>query len=126
MKKQWGWIHSSIGSPVWQRLIDAACFARHEASTQCESQSAGQVTVRQSPQHTCTLSIKTSLLACSPFCWASRFALIHKGLKYETVPWHFHEEEKIKMSNQGLVCDERCFWLCDLSKRVTSVPGSMS
>ncbi len=41
--------------------------------------------------------------ACSPFCWATRFALIHKGLKYETVPWHFQEQDKIKMSNQGLV-----------------------
>ena len=40
---------------------------------------------------------------CSPFCWAIRFALIHKGLKYETVPWHFQEQDKIKMSNQGLV-----------------------
>ncbi|CAL5225247.1 g8038 [Coccomyxa viridis] len=39
----------------------------------------------------------------SPFCWATRFALIHKGLKYETVPWHFQEQDKIKMSNQGLV-----------------------
>lgn len=23
----------------------------------------------------------------SPFCWASRLALIHKGLEYESVPW---------------------------------------
>ena len=29
--------------------------------------------------------------------------MIHKGVKYETVPWHFQEQEKIKMSNQGLV-----------------------
>ena len=23
----------------------------------------------------------------SPFCWASRLAVIHKGLECETVPW---------------------------------------
>ena len=23
----------------------------------------------------------------SPFCWATRLAVIHKGLEYETVPW---------------------------------------
>lgn len=39
----------------------------------------------------------------SPFCWAARFALIHKGLKVKTVPWHFKEQEKIAFSNQGLV-----------------------
>ena len=39
----------------------------------------------------------------SPFCWAARFALIHKGLKFKTEPWHFQEQEKIKFSNQGLV-----------------------
>lgn len=54
------------------------------------------------------LSMKTTVLACSPFCWAIRFALIHKGLKYHTVPWHFHEEEKIEFSKQGLVCGKRC------------------
>ena len=28
--------------------------------------------------------------------------------KYHTVPWHFHEEEKIEFSKQGLVCGKRC------------------
>ncbi len=23
----------------------------------------------------------------SPFCWASRLAVLHKGLEYESVPW---------------------------------------
>ena len=49
------------------------------------------------------ISAYIEFLACSPYCWAIRFALVHKGLKYETVPWHFQEQDKIKMSNQGLV-----------------------
>ncbi len=42
-------------------------------------------------------------LACSPYCWATRLAVIHKGLKFKTVPWHFGEQDKIKFSKQGLV-----------------------
>ena len=39
----------------------------------------------------------------SPFCWAARFAIIHKGLKPDVVPWHFQEKDRIAFSNQGLV-----------------------
>ncbi|KAK9825430.1 hypothetical protein WJX81_005481 [Elliptochloris bilobata] len=40
----------------------------------------------------------------SPFCWAARLAVIHKGLDYETVPWKFTEKEKLQAaSGQGLV-----------------------
>ncbi|CAK0735587.1 hypothetical protein CVIRNUC_000605 [Coccomyxa viridis] len=39
----------------------------------------------------------------SPFCWAARFAIIHKGLKPDVIPWHFQEKDKIAFSNQGLV-----------------------
>ena len=53
----------------------------------------------------------------SPFCWAARFAIIHKGLKPDVIPWHFQEKDKIAFSNQGLVNhpfmmvpDLRCTW----------------
>lgn len=39
----------------------------------------------------------------SPFCWAARFAVAHKGLPIETIRWKFKEGDKIAFSNQGLV-----------------------
>ena len=52
----------------------------------------------------------------SPFCWAARFAIIHKGLKVDTLPWHFQEKDKIKFSNQGLVS---CPFMTMLNLRCT-------
>jgi glutathione S-transferase len=31
-------------------------------------------------------------LRFSPFCWRTRFALAHKGLPVETIPWRFTEK----------------------------------
>jgi glutathione S-transferase len=42
-------------------------------------------------------------LRFSPFCWRTRFALAHKGLPVETIPWRFTEKEAIAFSGQGLV-----------------------
>ncbi len=42
-------------------------------------------------------------LRFSPYCWRTRFALAHKGLAVETVPWRFTEKEKIAFSGQGRV-----------------------
>ncbi len=39
----------------------------------------------------------------SPYCWRSRFALAHKGLPVETVPWRFTDGEAIAFSGQGKV-----------------------
>jgi len=39
----------------------------------------------------------------SPFCWRTRFALAHKGLDVETVPWHFTETEKLAFTGQTRV-----------------------
>lgn len=39
----------------------------------------------------------------SPFCWASRLAIIHKEMPVETIPWKFREQDKIAFSGQGLV-----------------------
>lgn len=39
----------------------------------------------------------------SPNCWRIRFALAHKNLPAETVPWRFHEKEAIAQSGQGKV-----------------------
>ncbi|MBW4510648.1 MAG: glutathione S-transferase family protein [Scytonematopsis contorta HA4267-MV1] len=39
----------------------------------------------------------------SPFCWRVRFALLHKGLLFESIPWRFTEKEAIAFSGQGKV-----------------------
>jgi glutathione S-transferase len=39
----------------------------------------------------------------SPYCWRIRFALAHKGLAVETVPWRFTETDVIAFSGQGKV-----------------------
>lgn len=39
----------------------------------------------------------------SPYCWRTRFALAHKGLPVETVPWRFTDGAAIAFSGQGKV-----------------------
>jgi glutathione S-transferase len=39
----------------------------------------------------------------SPYCWRIRFALAHKGLPVETVPWRFTDVAAIAFSGQGKV-----------------------
>jgi glutathione S-transferase len=42
-------------------------------------------------------------LRFSPYCWRIRFALAHKGLPVETVPWRFTDRDAIAFSGQGKV-----------------------
>lgn len=42
-------------------------------------------------------------LRFSPYCWRTRFALAHKGLPVETVPWRFTDTAVIAFSGQGKV-----------------------
>lgn len=42
-------------------------------------------------------------LRFSPYCWRTRFALAHKGLPVETVPWRFTDREAIAFSGQAKV-----------------------
>jgi glutathione S-transferase len=42
-------------------------------------------------------------LRFSPYCWRTRFALAHKGMPVETVPWRFTEREAIAFSGQARV-----------------------
>jgi glutathione S-transferase len=42
-------------------------------------------------------------LRFSPYCWRTRFALAHKGLPVETIPWRFTETADIAFSGQGRV-----------------------
>jgi len=42
-------------------------------------------------------------LRFSPYCWRTRFALAHKGLPVETIPWRFTEKETLAFSGQGRV-----------------------
>jgi glutathione S-transferase len=39
----------------------------------------------------------------SPFCWRTRFALAHKGLEIDGIPWHFTENERLAFSGQTKV-----------------------
>jgi glutathione S-transferase len=39
----------------------------------------------------------------SPYCWRTRFALAHKGLPVETMPWRFTDRDTIAFSGQGRV-----------------------
>ena len=42
-------------------------------------------------------------LRFSPYCWRAKFALAHKGLAVETVPWRFTEKAAIAFSGQDRV-----------------------
>ncbi len=42
-------------------------------------------------------------LRFSPYCWRTRFALAHKGLPVDTIPWRFTERDAIAFSGQGKV-----------------------
>ncbi|MFO1028244.1 MAG: glutathione S-transferase family protein [Acetobacteraceae bacterium] len=42
-------------------------------------------------------------LRFSPYCWRTRFALAHKGLPVETIPWRFTETDALGFSGQGRV-----------------------
>jgi glutathione S-transferase len=42
-------------------------------------------------------------LRFSPYCWRTRFALAHKGLPVETIPWRFTDREVIAFSGQAKV-----------------------
>ena len=42
-------------------------------------------------------------LRFSPYCWRTRFALAHKGLPVETIPWRFTDKEEIAFSGQDRV-----------------------
>ena len=39
----------------------------------------------------------------SPYCWRTRYALAHKHLPVETIPWRFTEKDMIAASGQKLV-----------------------
>lgn len=42
-------------------------------------------------------------LRFSPYCWRTRFALAHKGLEVETIPWRFSEKAALAFSGQDRV-----------------------
>lgn len=42
-------------------------------------------------------------LRFSPYCWRIKFALAHKGLPVETIPWRFTERDVLAFSGQGRV-----------------------
>ncbi len=42
-------------------------------------------------------------LRFSPYCWRTRFALAHKDIEWEGLPWRFTETDQIAFSGQGRV-----------------------
>ncbi|MDR3525262.1 MAG: glutathione S-transferase family protein [Acetobacteraceae bacterium] len=42
-------------------------------------------------------------LRFSPYCWRIRFALAHKDLAVDTLPWYFTDKQAIEFSGQGRV-----------------------
>jgi glutathione S-transferase len=42
-------------------------------------------------------------LRFSPYCWRAKFALAHKGLAVETIPWRFSEKDAIAFSGSERV-----------------------
>ncbi len=42
-------------------------------------------------------------LRFSPYCWRTRFALAHKGLPVETIPWRFTDKSALAFSGQDRV-----------------------
>lgn len=34
----------------------------------------------------------------SPYCWRARMALAHKGLEFQSLPWHFVEQDRVAPS----------------------------
>jgi glutathione S-transferase len=54
------------------------------------------------------LAGRNAELRFSPRCWRTKFALAHKGLETETVPWRFRDGASLPQPNQGrvpVVCD---------------------
>ncbi len=39
----------------------------------------------------------------SPYCWRIRYALLYKGLEFDTIPWCFTDKDRIAFSDQGKV-----------------------
>ena len=39
----------------------------------------------------------------SPYCWRTKMALAHKGLDFETIPWHFTDKSAIAFSGSERV-----------------------
>ncbi|EPC01497.1 glutathione S-transferase [Litchfieldella anticariensis FP35 = DSM 16096] len=42
-------------------------------------------------------------LRFSPYCWRVKYALAHKGLDYETQPWHFTDKQELAFANHDKV-----------------------
>ena len=54
------------------------------------------------------LAGRDTALRFSPRCWRTRFALAHKELAVETIPWRFREAANLPQPNQGrvpVICD---------------------
>jgi glutathione S-transferase len=49
------------------------------------------------------LACRDERIFFSPYCWRTRMALKHKGLDFESLPWHFTDKDKIERTGEGRV-----------------------
>jgi glutathione S-transferase len=42
-------------------------------------------------------------LRFSPYCWRVKMALAHKGLSWQSIPWHFTDKDQLPQPNAGTV-----------------------
>jgi glutathione S-transferase len=49
------------------------------------------------------LTCRDERIFFSPYCWRTRMALKHKGLAFESLPWHFTEKDRIARTGEGRV-----------------------
>ncbi len=53
--------------------------------------------------HLFDLTCANQRIFFSPYCWRTRMALRHKGLAFESLPWHFVEKDRIAASGDTRV-----------------------
>lgn len=49
------------------------------------------------------LTCRDQKIFFSPYCWRTRMALTHKGLSFESVPWHFTEKDRLERTEERRV-----------------------
>jgi len=49
------------------------------------------------------LTCRDERIYFSPYCWRTRMALKHKGLEFDSLPWHFTDKDRIERTGEGRV-----------------------
>src|SRR6185312_7192161 len=81
------------------RAASMAGTRLQQFSQQSWTDLAGRLTIGHEPYHARSAGADPAL-RFSPYCWRTRFALAHKGLAVETIPWRFTDRDAIAFSGQ--------------------------